>query len=554
MSTFLISTRRDHSWQPSSLILVLAFWLGTVGNLPLWRTLANLPEMNSTRPIMGGVGLWLAIVALLFATLSWLAWPRWLKPVGWLLLLVSTSSSYFMFTYGIVIDASMMANLLNTDVREARDLLAPNMLLALLLGVVLPGWWWQRQTLRPAKGRSTWWRPLLAGLLGLLVAAIALALSFQDLASLMRNHRSLRFMINPYNTVYALSYHAMTQGQRAQEPLQPIGTDARLFTTPSNAAQAPLVVVVVGETARAANFGLGGYARPTTPQLQVLQQQGELVYFSQVQSCGTNTETSVPCMFSSLGREAYVNSSARHENLLDVLQRAGLAVLWLDNQSGCKGVCERIPHVQISTLLGAATCPDSECPDQALLDVLPTQWAALPAERRALGSVVVMHQMGSHGPAYYKRSPARLKAFQPECTSPSLPSCTTQDIVNAYDNSLRATDEFLAHTIEWLKTQNRPTALLYVSDHGESLGEKGLYLHGMPYRVAPSEQTHVPMLMWFSSPAQRGWTFERACWQQQAQRPWSHDNLFHTMLTLTQVQTEALKPNLSILAPCLSGR
>jgi lipid A ethanolaminephosphotransferase len=160
--------------------------------------------------------------------------------------------------------------------------------------------------------------------------------------------------------------------------------------------------------------------------------------------------------------------------------------------------------------------------------------------------------MGNHGPAYYKRTPADKKVYQPECRTNVLQKCPTEEIVNAYDNAVRYTDHLLSETVNWLKTQTRPTALLYLSDHGESLGEKGLYLHGMPYMMAPKEQTHVPMALWLSKPlqAQLGW--DGTCWQKQAAEPISHDHLFHSVLTLTQVKTRLYKPELDVFASCPS--
>jgi lipid A ethanolaminephosphotransferase len=548
--TTLDKSSTTTAWHPSNLLLVLAVWLSTLGNLPLWLALWRLPELHTPRALAGAFGLAVVLAAVLFATLALLVWPRWLKPVGLLMLVTASASSYFMVTYGVVIDPSMVANIAGTDAREVRDLLSPSMALVLLLGVVLPGAWLWRQPVRAQPLRALLPRQAAAALLGLLVAVVVLWLTFQDLASLMRNHKSLRYMINPYNTVYALGRHSVGEARRAQQPLQAVGTDARLTLPAGTSSQPPLIVLVVGETARAANFGLGGYARDTTPRLKALQQQGHLAYFSQVQSCGTNTETSVPCMFSHLGRSAFTGTNARFEGLLDVLQHAGLGVLWLDNQSGCKGACDRVPHLEVSTLNMPDLCNAGECQDAALLRALPAQLAAPTVPANARGTVVVLHQMGSHGPAYYKRSPAKLKAFLPECESNTLQDCPQQAILNAYDNSLRATDALLADTIAWLQTQNRPSMLLYVSDHGESLGEKGLYLHGMPYSFAPSEQTHVPMLTWMSPAFANNLKLDTACLQQQTTKPWSHDNLFHTVLDLAGVQTQVLATEKSILTGC----
>jgi lipid A ethanolaminephosphotransferase len=470
------------------------------------------------------------------------------------MLLTVTSSSYFMLTYGVVIDSSMLANVAQTDAREVRDLLSWSMLAAVLMGVVLPGVWLWRQPVRAVSAKPLLVRQLGVALLAFLVAVGLFWMSFQDIASLTRNHKQLRYMINPFNSVYALTRLAVGQATQAVQPLQVIGEDASLRMPPTSEATAPLVVVILGETARAANFGLGGYARDTTPELRKIQAQGDLAYFSDVKSCGTSTQTSVPCMFSHMGKTAYEDNKGRFESVLDVLQRAGLAVLWLDNQSGCKGVCDRVPNVATTALKVPEFCTSGECLDEVMLHELPKHLATLDPAKRAKGTVVVMHQMGSHGPAYYKRSPEAMKTFQPECSSHALQNCPPEHIVNAYDNSILYTDHFIAKTVKWLQAQSRPTALIYVSDHGESLGEKGLYLHGMPYSLAPKEQIHVPMLVWLSKPLQRERNWRMDCLQSQSAKALSHDHLFHSMLGLSQVDTRLAKPELDLFAACSSGR
>jgi len=494
------------------------------------------------------------VLAAMAVLVSVLVWPRWRKPMGVVLLMVAAANSYFMATYGVVMDPSMMVNTLQTDLREVRDLLSWSMLIVLVWGVVLPGVWWWRQPVQKWPALPLMLRQLGFAALALVLMWVVIWASFQDLASTMRNHKSLRYMVNPFNTVYAGTRIVAGQAAQTGQPLQPIGEDALVVRSASAASAAPLIVLVVGETVRAANFGLAGYARDTTPQLRQLQDAGELSYFSQVRSCGTNTQVSVPCMFSHLGREAYGQSKQPFENLLDVLQRAGMRVLWLDNQSGCKGVCDRVAHANTRELKDPVLCPQGECFDEIMLHVLPERLAEL--ERGSLsgppaaGTVVVLHQMGNHGPAYFKRTPDNMKPYQPECRSQVLQDCPAQDIVNAYDNAVRYTDHFLAQTVRWLKTQKRPSALLYVSDHGESLGEKGLYLHGMPYMMAPQEQTHVPMALWLSKSlqTQRGW--DGACLQKQAAQALSHDHYFHSVLSLAQVKTRWQKTELDFFAAC----
>ena len=459
-----------------------------------------------------------------------------------------------MLQYSVVIDSTMIANVSNTDAREVRDLMSWPLLLSFVLLAGLPMWWLLRQKIVRLPFWSQAWRNMVSALLALGLLALVTLASFQDLASLMRNHKGVRYLVNPLNVIYASGEWLADQLPRTRLQIQAIGLDAKLGPSYAGQQRAPLLVLVVGETARAANFSLGRYGRETNPELQQLKAAGGLVYFSAVHSCGTNTQASVPCMFSHLGKRDFEAGKQPFENMLDLLQRAGLAVLWLDNQSGCKSVCERVPHALTRTLEVPGLCADGECFDEVMLKGLDERIAALDPERRAHGVVVVMHQMGSHGPAYYRRSPAAYKKFLPECSSNVLQDCTHQQLVNAYDNTLLYTDHMLAATAQWLERKASEskvdTAMIYVSDHGESLGENNLYLHGLPYALAPDYQTHVPMVTWLSGAMQKRSGVRVDCLRQHAAAPLSHDNLFHSVLGLLDLQTSLYHKDMDWFAAC----
>jgi lipid A ethanolaminephosphotransferase len=236
-----------------------------------------------------------------------------------------------------------------------------------------------------------------------------------------------------------------------------------------------------------------------------------------------------------------------------VLQHAGLAVLWLDNQAGCKGMCDRVASASTSALTHPTLCTSGECFDGIMLEGLNERIAALPADKRAKGVVVVMHQMGSHGPAYYKRVPAEFKKFKPECTSNALSDCSREQVVNSYDNTIAYTDHFLASTIKWLKTQESTAqpAMLYLADHGESLGENNIYLHGLPYAVAPDVQKRVPWITWLSTSFAARSRIDHTCLQNNTDQALSHDNLFHSVLGLVGVQTAVYQRSLDVYAACV---
>ena len=548
------SLHSSDGWRPGSLALLLSLWLALAGNLPLWRALSVLPETAGWRGLLFSLGFAVWITAALMVLLSLLAWPRLIKPLAVLLLLAAAASSHFMLQYNVVIEATMMANVFNTNAREVRDLLSWQLLLSFVLLAAAPLWWLlPRRIVRRPFGAQAWRNGLGAVVSLAMLSGITLA-SFQDLASLMRNHKEVRYLINPLNVLYASGELIADQLPQTRHQLQAIGLDVTPGESYAGQQRAPLVVLVVGETARAANFSLGAYARPTNPKLGQLKAAGGLTYYSAVHSCGTNTQASVPCMFSHLGKRDFEASHQPYENLLDVLQRAGLAVLWLDNQSGCKGQCDRVPHDTMQSLKVPGLCADGECFDEIMLQGLDQRIAALDPARRARGVVVVMHQMGSHGPAYYRRSPAAYKKFMPECASNILKDCTREQLVNAFDNSIVYTDHMLASTARWLERQaadnKADSAMIYVSDHGESLGENNLYLHGMPYALAPDFQTHVPMLTWLSAAMQKRSGIRVACLEQHAAAPLTHDNLFHSLLGLLDLQTSLYHKDKDWFARC----
>ena len=543
-------------------MLAASGWIATVCNLALWRELQQLQLLQTPDGYAFAVALAGTIAAVFLLLLCLVAWRPVFKPLLTLLLLVAAGGAHFMLGYGVVIDATMVINVLHTDLRESSALLGWRLAMTVLLLGVLPaiGLWRQPLVFAP------WPRQLLKNVVGALAAFLLLlalvAVSFQPLAANMRNHKQLRYLMNPLNTVYALGYLASQPLRRDEFGTEPVGLDAHTAplkptgTASTVASKPPLLLLVLGETGRSGNFGINGYARPTTPELDAVRTAtpDNLVSFGNAWSCGTSTATSVPCMFSHLGKEKFDSRSRNYEGLLDVLQRAGLAVLWLENQSGCKGVCDRVPTIDTRTLPSPTLCPEGECFDGIMLEGLDARIAALPAERRARGVVLVLHQMGSHGPAYYHRSPPEFKRFLPECGTTDLQKCSRAEVVNAYDNSIVYNDHLLASSIAWLQQPRQQSAyasaMLYVSDHGESLGENNIYLHGMPYFIAPDVQKHVPWIAWFSAQYQQAAGLGMACLQRRINERLTHDHYFHTVLGLLQVQTALYQPALDAVAPC----
>ncbi|OYT98443.1 MAG: phosphoethanolamine transferase [Burkholderiales bacterium PBB1] len=538
--------RKTWTLSTEALVLCVCAYFVAVGNHSFWASALADRSPGDAGTWRFGIGVFVLLVLLHFIVLSVIATRHTTKPLLMLLLVCTAFASYFMGKYSVFLDPTMLRNLLHTDVGEARDLLAWDMLTHLAWQAALPMWLVWRVRLRERSWRSaTAWR------LGSMVLAVGMGIGAfmavsQDLSSLMRSNKSMRYLITPGNYVYSLARVVTADAVEATKPMVPVGTDAVAGPAWAGRSKPLLFILVVGETARAMNWGLNGYARQTTPELAALN----VVNFSDVGSCGTNTETSVPCMFSRIGRRDYDEDRIRgEESLLHVVKRAGFGVQWRDNQSGCKGVCEGLPMQKMVDTPDPSLCSGSECMDEILLKGLDAELAGDTGKGNRL---IVLHQMGSHGPAYHRRAPEKFKRYTPTCDTAELRKCSTEAVVNAYDNSIAYTDHVLAEAIRFLQGQSDryDTALLYVSDHGESLGENNLFLHGLPYAIAPIQQTQVPMVMWLSPSFADSRHVDLSCLRTRATQRATHDNLFHTMLGLLDVQTSVYEPALDLVKGC----
>ena len=520
-----------------ALIVLASLFFAIAGNGLFWNS-AMATHPGSVRYALSLLLLLLGTHAFLLGLLVW----RWnAKGVVSALLMLTMLASHYMSRYHIYLDPDMLRNVLATDRRESSELLTASLAGPLLLAMVPTFAVWRiKLTGRRWTGALAW----RAGFL-LLAAGVALGgalLSFQEISALMRNQREVRYLATPANVLLGLPRALRGDNPVQHAPKLPIGMDAQ--AVPRAAGSRPrLLLVVLGETARAQDWGLNGGIRQTTPELA----QKPVINFPDMHSCGTSTEVSVPCMFSPWGRRNYDEKQIRaHQSLLHVLDHAGIGTLWRDNQSGCKGVCEGLPLQSLADAHTPGLCNDGRCLDEILLQDLPAQARAKPGDR-----VIVLHQLGNHGPAYFERYPPRFRRFTPTCDTADLGRCTRRQIINSYDNALLYTDHVLAQAIGNLQgMEDYDTAMIYLSDHGESLGEKGLFLHGVPYAIAPEEQTHVPMTMWFSPGFVHDRGLDLNCLRQRAAQRTDHDALFSSVLGLMQVRTALYDPQHDLFAGC----
>ena len=513
MRFFKALTTKLLSPQSRNIVLV-ALFIALTGNFAFFKRLSALyPPTSSNAGLLVSLSLFFTIVSALFLLLVCQG-----KATRWLLaffLIAASQAAYYMDTFGVIIDPVMLDNMLYTDKKEIWGLMSVGLLVRTLIFGVLPAWLVIKYT--PKINDSFTSRIKLIGLL--LLAMVLVVIPFTaGYASFIREHRVTRFYANPtYFSASIVKFLSQKITTSEVKNLQKTAEDAVKL---GKGKHPKLIIMVVGETARFDRFSLNGYHRETNPELK----KQDVISFSNVASCGTSTGVSVPCMFSQLSRKQYNKDKALHmENALDVLAKNGVEVLWRDNNSDSKGVALRVKYEDFISPTLNPVC-EGECRDIGMLHGLNEYIAA----RKGKDMMIVLHQMGNHGPEYYRRYPKEFARFTPMCMTGELQDCKQEEIDNSYDNAILYTDYFLSQVIEFLKKydDNHETAMFYVSDHGESLGERGIYLHAMPYAIAPKEQTHVPAVLWLGK--NFGYSLDQV--KPFADTPLSHDDVFCSLL------------------------
>lgn len=525
------------SWHPVLFALVAAASMTLMFNGPFFAALqTNIPGQISLHLVLILVVFLLNLMLILMFSHS-----RLLKPVVLLLFIAGSLSLYFNQTFGVLINQEMLQNAVETDQAEAKGLISIGFVIHLMQWNLFPLMLISIVRIQRLSRRA-YFQHSIAALAIVCIALLSVGVTqYAELASFFRNFKSVKHLALPVSPVIA-SVSLTVKSLKAQVPTEfhILATDAKREST---FGRPRLLVLVVGETARADHFQLNGYPRATNPLLSKLP----IVSFSQVSSCGTATAHSLPCMFSALTRENYDESKAKNSsNILDILQATGVDVSWHENNSGCKGVCDRL-RSEFLYKQEDPRCSEGQCLDELLLDALDRELQSIADTDR----IIVLHQLGSHGPEYFRRSGILDKAFNPECTDKQLQLCSRDNIVNAYDNSIVATDRLLANIINRLQQQkNYDASMLYMSDHGESLGENGVYLHGLPYFIAPDAQTHIPLIWWMSNEYAASSDLDAICIAKRQSSPLSHDNLFHSLLGIFSVNTALYESKLDIFKSC----
>lgn len=523
------------------LITLLSFYFLLLLNISFWRFIFVHTEPTGLTGYLFMASIPLLIFTLLYLTFSLLTLPYVGKPLLILILLISAGVNYLSYQFGVFIDADMGRNTFETNPGEVKDLITLRSLLWFFVLGVIPSilLWKTKITFSP------FWKELLTRLkrCGLVLLCLILFTPFvyKQYASFGRNNNQVRRLVIPLNYIYATFRYFQIEHQN-KRPFTKLDEAAEHVPYPDE--EKTVFILILGETARAQNFSLNGHVRETNPLLK----KQDIVNFRHIQSAGTATAFSVPAIFSFTPRSRFSPTDAKYtENLLDLLQQTGYEILWKENDNGCKGVCQRVPNVEMD-VKDKRFCDGTYCHDEILLEGLEDYLANFQGNNL----FIVLHTIGSHGPTYFRRYPEQFKKFTPTCDTEEIQTCTQEQIVNTYDNTILYTDYIVSSVIDILKKfPAYESGLLYVSDHGESLGENGVYLHGIPYAIAPKEQTSVPMVLWMSEVMKKSDHLDYECLKKKAQTgQFSHDNLSHSILSLMEVDSRVYDPKMDFFDEC----
>lgn len=378
---------------------------------------------------------------------------------------------YFINTYQVLVTDKMMGNVFNTQYSEASGFFSGQALLYILFLGILPAVYLFMQKTDYGKPKR-----FFAG--AGLSLGLALLIAFGNMTNwpwIDRHATKLGSLLMPWSyTVNSIRfYNAEKKRNRKAIPLP----DARIATPGKD-----VCVLIIGESARRENFSLYGYGKPTNPLLEK-----DSVTALMAEAAATYTTAGVKAILD------HKPTKKLYEILPNYLFRNGVDVTWRTTNWG-------EPPVHIDKYYKAKDLqkmnPEADGKyDEILLAGLKEEILSCTKDKM----LVILHTSTSHGPTYNKKYPAKFEVFTPVCTTVEMAKANPKELMNAYDNTIVYTDYLVHSVIEMLKdVPQRRSCVLFVSDHGESLGEGNLYMHGVPMAVAPKEQIEIPFIVWTS--------------------------------------------------------
>ncbi|GAA0235309.1 phosphoethanolamine--lipid A transferase EptA [Marinomonas primoryensis] len=503
--------------------------LMTILNLALYHwPLLSFANKNLAILTLNGMQTLLTVFAVIYLVTALVLYPLFIlsrrlgKAVCVIFAIGNSLATYFVVTYNVILDKTMMGNIFNTQYSESEQFLSLKLIAYFIVLGLIPAW----LIIRTSIQKTSRVRLFLHLTITVIVASTWVWQSQSHWLWIDDHAKQLGGRIMPWSYV---GNAARYQSDRAKQNIvQTLLPDA---TFRSN--KKTVVVLVIGESARAENFSLYGYDRLTNPLLTA----SDVITLKKATSCATYTTASVKCILSHVNTSGVF--SENFETLPSYLQRQGIDVIWRTKNWG------EAP-IKVSSYLTSGDlkkhCEGLECDyDGVLLTNLTEQIRASDKQK----VFVVLHQTGSHGPSYYSKYPKEFEVFKPVCRSVELNNCTQKELINAYDNTILYNDHFLDNLRQILDGLSQTSsAYLYVSDHGESLGEGGIYLHGTPHTIAPDQQLKVPFFVWMSQSFidQKHISVDKLKQREQS----TQANIFHSVMGAFDMDSEIYNKDLDM--------
>jgi lipid A ethanolaminephosphotransferase len=482
-------------------------------NLPFFQFVID----NSHDSQIGVVWLTVSLVVIMLVVnflMTYLA-MFCLRIVGRILLailsIINATATYFILTYNVIIDATTIENVFNTRYSEASGFFSWSLWLFIFVFGVLPALFCLLQPVTIGKAKKL---GIYSGC-SLVIMLVFGLLNINQTLFISQHDTELGGLLQPWsyiaNTYRIISF---SQDEQAEEIKLPDGK----ITDEEKA----VVVLVIGESARKANFQLYGYQRDTNP---LLSKQKDLKVF-QANSCATYTTAGTKAILEPK------DCDDLYELLPNYAFRTGVDVSWRTSNWGEPPIHidEYLTDPELGKLYGM-----SNAYDDILIKGLRQRIESSPKNK----VLIILHTSTSHGPQYASKYPKEFEVYKPVAKNVEEGEKNVGMLVNAYDNTIRYTDFLLDSLINTLRTMSDwKSCMIFISDHGESLGENKMFMHGLPMKLAPKEQYEIPFLVWTSE--------NFRAYKSELPAVLDQHYIFHSVLNLLSIQSPAYNENQDI--------
>jgi len=497
----------------SYLVLIFSFINLVLYHYAFYKFVLNNIEIQS----FNGIALLasITVLALLLNAVVFYLLLYGLRMAGKVLMalffIINAIAVYFVNTYGVIIDKSMIGNVLNTNYDEASSFFSITFVVYLVVIGIIPA-----ILLFKVKAAKVKFKKFIVQVsLTLVFLLLLIYANATNWLWIDKHSKQLGALVMPWSYVVNTGRFYKSQNKKNKEEI--LLPD---LTGKDNTKS--VVVLVIGESARSANFSLYGYGKNTNPLLSATKN----LHVYNAESSATYTTAGIKAILD------HKETGKYYEILPNYLYRNGIEVFWRTTNWGEPTV--HIENYQTKEYL-ENLCQGAQCAyDEVLLYGLKD----LVLESTNNKVLIILHTSTSHGPTYYKKYPEEFNQFTPVCRNVELSKCTNEELINAYDNTILYTDYILANLIAELQDlEEYNTSMIFVSDHGESLGENNLYMHGIPMSIAPAEQYEIPFIVWTSNDSL----------QFKNEEMLSQYNVFHTVLDFLAVESPVYDESMSIL-------